>query len=259
MTDRHTLLVSYRSERGEPRGPIRKGANGLVDWSSRGDCIDCNACVAVCPTGIDIRDGSQLECIQCALCIDACNEIMRKIGRPTGLIAYDTVAKQEAKAAGAAHEPVKLIRARTLLYAGALLLVALVMLGAWLSRSILELNVIRDRNPPFVRLSNGSVRNGFTVKILNKLHEPREFTLSARDLPGAQLSVLGIESPDPRILVPTDVLREMRVFVTIPPEEADRIDANHSFHFVVRDTRSGEEVLRSTTFHGPGVTLEKTR
>ena len=65
-------------------------------WEDRGDCIDCKACVAVCPTGIDIRDGAQLECIQCALCIDACNDIMDKIGRPRGLVAYSTVAEQEA-------------------------------------------------------------------------------------------------------------------------------------------------------------------
>jgi cytochrome c oxidase accessory protein FixG len=100
MVDRHTLLVSYRTERGEPRGPLRKNQG----WEGRGDCIDCKACVAVCPTGIDIRDGAQLECIQCALCIDACDEIMDKVGRPRGLIAYDTSAKQEATAKGAAHE-----------------------------------------------------------------------------------------------------------------------------------------------------------
>ena len=78
-----------RAYRGEPRGPHKKGQ----PWEGRGDCVDCKACVAVCPTGIDIRDGSQLECIQCALCIDACNEIMDKVGRPRGLIAYDTIAE----------------------------------------------------------------------------------------------------------------------------------------------------------------------
>ena len=97
MVDHETLLVSYRAWRGEPRGPHKKGQ----PWEGRGDCIDCRACVAVCPTGIDIRDGSQLECIQCALCIDACNEIMSKVGRPRGLIAYDTIANQEAAAKGA--------------------------------------------------------------------------------------------------------------------------------------------------------------
>ena len=81
--------ISYRAWRGEPRGPHKSGQS----WEGRGDCIDCRQCVAVCPTGIDIRDGSQLECIQCALCIDACDEIMDKVGRPRGLIAYDTVAQ----------------------------------------------------------------------------------------------------------------------------------------------------------------------
>ena len=127
MTDRHTLLVSYKPERGEPRGAMRKDADGQVDWSTRGDCIDCKACVAVCPTGIDIRDGSQLECIQCALCVDACNDIMGKIGRPPNLIAYDTVAKQEATAKGV-HEPLHIVRPRTLLYAGLFALVGLIML-----------------------------------------------------------------------------------------------------------------------------------
>ena len=96
MVDHETLLVSYKGYRGEPRGPHKKGQ----PWEGRGDCIDCKACVAVCPTGIDIRDGSQLECIQCALCIDACNDIMDKVGRPRGLIGYDTIAKQEAAAKG---------------------------------------------------------------------------------------------------------------------------------------------------------------
>ena len=96
MIDHETLLVSYKPYRGEPRGPHKKGQ----PWEGRGDCIDCKACVAVCPTGIDIRDGSQLECIQCALCIDACDDIMGKVGRPRGLIAYDTIAGQEAAAEG---------------------------------------------------------------------------------------------------------------------------------------------------------------
>ncbi|HRD76763.1 MAG TPA: cytochrome c oxidase accessory protein CcoG, partial [Hyphomicrobiaceae bacterium] len=87
MVDHETLLVTYKSERGEPRGPHKKGQ----PWEGRGDCIDCKACVAVCPAGIDIRDGAQLECIQCALCIDACNEIMTKVGRPRGLVAYSTI------------------------------------------------------------------------------------------------------------------------------------------------------------------------
>ena len=113
MTDHDTLLVSYRTARGEPRGPHKKGQT----WEGRGDCIDCKACVSVCPTGIDIRDGSQLECIQCALCIDACNGIMDKIGRPRGLIAYDTIVGQEARAVSS-RRGLRIIRPRTLLYTG---------------------------------------------------------------------------------------------------------------------------------------------
>ncbi len=253
MTDRHTLLVSYMPERGEPRGPMRKAKDGGVDWTSRGDCIDCKACVVVCPAGIDIRDGSQLECIQCALCIDACNEIMDKIGRPRGLIHYDTPAKQEAKAAGAAHEPVKLVRPRTILYASTLALVGLVMLVAYLNRTILELNVIGDRNPPYVQLSSGAIRNGYTVKILNKLHEPREYALSVTDIPGATLTILGLEAgKGAGIVVATDVLRELRVFVAVPQDVAEKGAAGRKIRFVVRDVKSGHEVARTATFYGPG-------
>ena len=252
MTDAHTLLVSYREERGEPRGPARKGPDGLVDWSQRGDCIDCKACVVVCPAGIDIRDGSQLECIQCALCIDACNDIMDRIGRPRGLIAYDTVAKQEAKAKGL-HEPLQLIRARTMLYAGLLAIVGLVMLVAWLGRTVLEVNVLHDRNPPYVLLSDGGIRNGYTVKILNKLHEPREFTITVRDLPRATLAIVGVGNGEaPRVSVATDDLRELKVFVTAPPPTLARIaDQSSQIVLVVRDTASGTETTRRTSFQIP--------
>lgn len=251
MVDQHTLLVAYRPERGEPRGPARKGADGKVDWSTRGDCIDCKACVAVCPAGIDIRDGSQLECIQCALCIDACNEIMDKIGRPRGLIAYDTVARQEAKAKGQ-HEPIKLIRVRTMLYAGLMTLVGAIMLVVWLNRTVLELNVIPDRNPPFVQLSSGGVRNGYTVKILNKLHEPRDYRLILRNLQGATLAIVGAGTDPEHVTVPTDALRELKVFVTVPPVSVAELQgASTPFQLVVRDTKSGAETLRRLTFQAP--------
>jgi cytochrome c oxidase accessory protein FixG len=249
MTDRFTMLVSYRLERGEPRGPARKGPDGTVDWSGRGDCIDCKACVAVCPTGIDIRDGSQLECIQCALCIDACNEIMDRIGRPRGLIAYDTVAKQEAAVRGE-HEPHRIVRPRTLLYAGVLALVGLVMLAVWLNRTTLEVNVLRDRNPPFVRLADGGVRNGYTVKILNKLHEPRSYTLATLGLPEASLRIVGVEADaEPKVRVATDALRELRVLVTVPPAGLARLERGTAdLEIVVRDETSGAVTRRRTTF-----------
>jgi cytochrome c oxidase accessory protein FixG len=243
MVDRETLLVSYKTYRGEPRGAHKKGQT----WEGRGDCIDCKACVAVCPTGIDIRDGSQLECIQCALCIDACNDIMGKVGRPRGLIGYDTIAKQEAAVTGK-WAPLRLVRARTLLYAGLICVVGAIMLVALLNRSTLEINVLHDRNPPYVLLSDGGIRNGYTVKILNKLHQPREFTLEVRGLPNAQLAILGVE-PGAKIRVTTDDLREVRVFVTVPREALARVaEAITAFALVVRDAQSGVGTARTTRF-----------
>ena len=243
MVDHETLLVTYKGYRGEPRGPHKKGQ----PWEGRGDCVDCKACVAVCPTGIDIRDGSQLECIQCALCIDACNDIMDKVDRPRGLIGYDTIAKQEAAAKGT-NAPLRVVRARTLLYAGLICLVGAIMLAALLYRSTLDINVLHDRNPPFVLLSDGGIRNGYTVKILNKLHEPHEFTLEVRGLAGAQLAILGMQ-PGAKIRVTTDDLREVRVFVTVPRAELARLtEAVTPFALVVRDADLGHDTARTTRF-----------
>ena len=110
MFDEESLLVSYKEDRGETRGPHKKGAS----WEGRGDCIDCGQCVAACPMGIDIRDGMQLECIQCALCIDACDEIMDRVERPRGLIAYDTFRNQERRRAGETPR-LNILRPRTIL------------------------------------------------------------------------------------------------------------------------------------------------
>ncbi|MBU2531542.1 MAG: cytochrome c oxidase accessory protein CcoG [Alphaproteobacteria bacterium] len=248
MTDRHTLLVSYRPERGEPRGPKRKSES----WDDRGDCIDCNACVAVCPAGIDIRDGSQLECIQCALCIDACDEIMAKIDRPKGLIAYDTVARQDASARGE-HEPFKLVRVRTMLYAGLIVLVSAIMVAAFATRSTIDVNVLRDRTAMFTRLSDGGLRNGYTLKILNKAHQPRSFTIGVSGLPQADVKVLGFEDEaQPQITVPTDDLRELRVFVAVPRGAVAKLTPpSTAFRFVIKDTADGRAIERETSFHSP--------
>ena len=190
MTDEEALNVTYRSDRGEPRGPHKKGAT----WEGRGDCIDCAQCIAVCPTGIDIRKGLQLECIGCALCIDACDEIMVKIGRPKGLIAFDTginIQRRQDGKKSAYH----LIRARTIAYALIILAVGAVMLYGLMHRSVLDMNVLRDRIPNYVTLSDGSVRNGYTVKVLNKQAKPLTLTIEAINLldngDGLTISVVG--------------------------------------------------------------------
>jgi polyferredoxin len=196
--------------------------------------------------GIDIRDGSQLECIQCALCIDACNDIMGKIGRPRNLIAYDSIASQEAAAKGQTSG-VQVLRARTVLYAGLLGLVGTIMLVAVYLRTTLEVNVLHDRSPAFVLLSDGAIRNAYTVKILNKRHEPREYRLDVIGLANAALSVAGGVDAQ-KIRVATDALRELRVFVTVSKDVAAALTAHTPLTIAVTDLASGTTSTRATHF-----------
>lgn len=247
MVDRDSLFISYRGWRGEPRGPHKAGQS----WEGRGDCIDCRQCVAVCPTGIDIRNGAQLECIQCALCIDACNEIMDKVGRPRSLVAYDTVRHLES--AGQDTVPINFLRPRVLLYATAMGIVGLIMLTALLLRPELEVNVLHDRNPIYVKLSDGGLRNGYTVKILNKAYEPRSFSIGVSGLPGATLSVVGHDKEaDPLITVPADELQSARVYVALDKRAAAALpEAATTFSFVVSGRESRESAEHEAIFQGP--------
>lgn len=210
MLDKDSLQVTYRRDRGEPRGSHKQGSS----WEGRGDCIDCHQCVTACPTGIDIRNGVQLECINCALCIDACDEIMIKVGRPTGLIAYDTDAAVDAREAGGT--PVyRLIRPRTIYYAAALALVSALMLFGLTHRQAMDLHVVRDRNPLFVRLQDGSVRNGYTLKISNRTLEPQTFQVAFSGVPGTVLKTPGepMSTGELSTTVDADGEGALRVFV----------------------------------------------
>jgi cytochrome c oxidase accessory protein FixG len=247
MVDRDSLLISYRGWRGEKRGPHKVGQS----WEGRGDCIDCRQCVAVCPTGIDIRNGSQLECIQCALCIDACNEIMDKVGRPRGLIAYDTVRNLES--AGKDGLSFNLSRPRVVLYSAAIAVVGAIMLTALMLRPNVDVNVLHDRNPLYVKLSDGGIRNGYTLKLLNKAYAPRYFRLAVKGLPGAELTVVGQEKePDLVITVPADDLQSIRAYVTLDKKaNAGLPAADAAFSFVVTSADGAAEAEHETTFQGP--------
>lgn len=247
MFDRHSLLVTYRDYRGEPRGPHKKGQS----WEGRGDCIDCKACVAVCPMGIDIRDGSQLECIQCALCIDACNDIMKRVGRPPGLIAYDTFENVEAPVPFE-RPKVRLFRARTILYSLMMMLVAGIMVVAWMNRSPVDVSIQQDRNPMFVKLSDGSLRNGFTVKLLNKEHHVRGFQLGIAGLEGAKMTVVGFDDPTATIKVASDNLRALKVLVTVPAAMRSQLKgAATPFQLVVTSAENGDVTYHDLNFRGP--------
>ena len=277
MLDENSLTVTYNDWRGEPRS--RHAKKAAAAGQSVGDCVDCNACVAVCPMGIDIRDGQQLECITCALCIDACDGVMDKLGRERGLISYATLADYNdnmaiATAGGTcsiqpslvrdangklsdklAHFHIrKIFRPRTLVYFAAWSLVGVGLLYALLTRDRLEVNVLHDRNPLFVTLSDGAIRNGFTVKLLNKIPEPRTIIVTLQGLKGAEMSVVGIDQPADRsfaVKVEPDKLTTLKVYVRQP---AENVEAKvQPFRFVIEDKSSYETDSYDAQFEGPEV------
>jgi cytochrome c oxidase accessory protein FixG len=178
MFDRNTLIVSYDAGRGEPRGPRKRGIQPAA--AGLGDCVDCNICVQVCPTGIDIRKGLQYECITCASCIDACNQVMDKMGYPQGLIRYTTQNALDGK-------PARLLRPRIVLYTALLAGLFVVFLVSITSRSPVGLDVIRDRNAIYRETADGRIETVYTLKILNKSDEAQRFALTVDGLPGLSL------------------------------------------------------------------------
>jgi len=250
MMDEQSMIVTYQAWRGEPRGKHKAGTS----WDGRGDCVDCTACVQVCPTGIDIRDGQQLECIGCGLCIDACDEIMDKVGRPKGLVTLSTIEAQEARARGEAPPRWRVVRPRTMIYAAVLSVVGLVMLAALLMRPTVEVTVLRDRNPLFVELGDGDIRNAYTLKILNKTHDAHEYVLTAPGFAGPVLTHVAAGDPVPaadRIVLGArpDSVATYRVFVTLPP---DRLaDESTPLTFLLVDRATGAEARYPTVFLAP--------
>lgn len=277
MLDDKSLVVTYNDWRGEPRSRHTKKA--LAEGIPVGDCVDCNACVVVCPMGIDIRDGQQLECITCALCIDACDGVMDKLGKERGLISYATLAQYDANMAIAigsgAHE-IKpqnvrtsegklrsdlsklnirdILRPRTMLYLGVFCAVGLAILASLVTRDRLALNVLHDRNPQYVVQSSGAIRNGYTVRILNMIPEPRNVHLSIEGLDQGVMKINSIDVEEARsveLVVDPDQATSFKVFVTQPKDAIS--SAETSFYFVVRDADGSEQATYEASFKGPEV------
>ena len=240
MLDERSLVVTYKQWRGEKRGSLKKAQAHPGEF---GDCIDCNQCVAVCPTGIDIRKGPQIGCVTCALCIDACDKVMAQVGRPRGLIDYCTQEDAEAEQTGAAPRPVlkSLQRPRTIAYFTVWAGIGAAMLFALGTRTRLDISAQQDRNPIFVRLSNGSIRNAYTVKLRNMENRPRTMEISVDGVTGARLwSDAGSREEAGstlRKVVPADSVAKLRLFLVLPAGGASQQD----FRFTVRalDARGG--------------------
>ena len=186
MVDNTTAVPTYDFHRGEPRGRVKKGPK--AEEKSTGDCVDCNQCVAVCPTGVDIRHGQQEGCIMCALCIDACDIVMEKLDRPKGLIRYESLDVLNGK-----EQRALLRRPRVWIYATVLLFSLLGIAYGLSTLDAIEIKVLHARQPLFVMQSDGSIRNRYTVKVLNKMTADMDVTITASGLEG--LVVTGAEEP----------------------------------------------------------------
>jgi cytochrome c oxidase accessory protein FixG len=186
MSDSQTILPAYDEKRGEPRGKLRRGA---VTGAPQGDCIDCFQCVQVCPTGVDIRQGSQLGCITCGLCIDACDAIMDKIGKPHGLIRYACLDELSGKPVHKIYQ-----HPRTLVYL-AIVIVALSGIVYGLTHlGSMTLRVIPERQPLFVMMSDGSIQNKYDFKVVNKTAKDLHVKVSAEGGVPGQV-IIGAENP----------------------------------------------------------------
>jgi len=247
MVDEETLTVTYRTWRGEQRGSHKKGES----WEGRGDCVDCRACVAVCPTGIDIRDGLQLECIGCGLCIDACDEIMDRVERPRGLIAFDTYNNQLARQRGE-QASYRFLRPRTFVYSAILLLAASAMLFKLATRATIEVGVLPDRSPLFVTLSDGSIRNGYTLHISNMNPHDETFWVRVTGLPDAMLGMAGSEPQQIAakqgmpVSVKSDSVGTFRVYLHAP---RSAVNVEAPLDFIVR-APTGEVADHASNFRG---------
>ncbi len=211
LLDRDSLIVSYDPSRGEPRakrGKKKLALEAAGEIPARGDCIDCAACVRTCPTGIDIRDGLQMECIACTQCIDACDVIMDNIGKPRGLIRYTS----ENEIAG---KPARNVRPRTVIYVSILAVIVVALATLLATRSSFDINVGRVTGAPFVELPDGKIANRLRLRVRNQTGERVAYTVVVEDPAGAEVQFVGVS---PIELEPGEMKRS-EVFVVLPASD----------------------------------------
>ncbi|UWQ22424.1 cytochrome c oxidase accessory protein CcoG [Jannaschia sp. W003] len=244
MMDERTLTVGYRDWRGEPRGKQRDPVAG--------DCIDCRACVNVCPMGIDIREGQQLACITCALCIDACDDVMERIGRPRGLVDYLALEDRPPEGAAADWSPRPLrehvLRPRTVIYTALWSLIGVGIVAALALRPEIGLSVAPVRNPVSVTLSDGAIRNAYDIRLRNKHGEARAMRLAVEADAPLALALEGRMGNE--TVVPADATLHQRAYVTAASGSPAAAAARTALRIRVTDPVSGESAAASTLFHG---------
>jgi cytochrome c oxidase accessory protein FixG len=248
MIDEDTLTINYRHWRGEPRGKLQKET--VAD--RQGDCIDCMACVNVCPMGIDIRDGQQMACITCGLCIDACNDVMDKIGKPRDLIGYMALTDEVAEKTGKEPKSVwkHIFRARTIMYTTLWSAVGIGLVVALFMRSEIDVNVTPVRNPTFVTLSDGSIRNTYDIRLLNKQGQDETFHISVTSEAPLKIALEGTD--ELTVTVKANEQKTQRVYVVAPPNSPAAIVDRTDLRLWIEQLGSTNRVYHDTIFNGKG-------
>ncbi len=235
MFDSDTLVVSYDSGRGEPRGARKRGKQSVGD--GMGNCVDCQICVQVCPTGIDIRNGLQYECIDCALCIDACDSVMKQMEYPPGLISYTT----ENVLAGGIP---KHIHMKVLAYGVVLLLITSVVLATLINRIPLRLDVIRDRDRLYAESVDGDIENNYLLKIINMGQVAETYQLTVDGLKGVE--IIGKD----RVSLPAGEIAELQLRLRVAPQDLP-VQYNSINFTVTEEGDSSVTASAESRFIGP--------
>jgi cytochrome c oxidase accessory protein FixG len=247
MMDEDTITIGYREWRGEPRG---KPGGHTAEGKAHGDCIDCMACVNVCPMGIDIRNGQQLACITCGLCIDACNDMMDKIGKPRGLIDYLALTDETRERAGQPPKSVwkHVFRPRTILYTVLWAGVGVALVVALFMRSPIDISVTPERNPLFVTLKDGTIRNTYDLRLRNKSGEDETYQVTLTSEGRFLLRLEG--SADTTVTVPANQTLQQRLYVEAAPGTEAADDARTELRLWVSRVGGTERVYHDTVFNG---------
>jgi cytochrome c oxidase accessory protein FixG len=233
LLNKDSMAVAYDFVRGEPRGKLKKG----VVAEDKGDCIDCKLCVHVCPTGIDIRNGTQLECVNCTACMDACDEVMDKIDKPRGLIrisSYNSIVEGKKS----------ILTPRVIGYIIVLTALVAVVTTLMFQRSDIDATALRIPGQLYTKTEEGNIQNLYNILLVNKTFDPAKLNIRLKDSPEAEIVIAGGSTLE----IAANSTKELTVFVTLPPEKVDGAKTEIVFE-VVRD---GEVIeTAKTNFLGP--------
>jgi cytochrome c oxidase accessory protein FixG len=236
MFDKDTLIISYDTARGEPRGSRSKKAD--PSKLGLGSCVDCNLCVQVCPTGIDIRKGLQYECIGCAACVDVCDEVMDKMGYAKGLVRYAT---QNGLAQGLSQSQMlrRMARPRVLVYTGILVLITLAVATSLALRTPFKVDIVRDRASLARMVDDGWVENVYRLQVMNATEQSQRYRVSADGLPGL------VAEAAPMTLGPAEA-RWLTLALRVPPQTVQSQKAGaHEIHFTIERLANDGDAART--------------